>query len=586
MRTGLLMTCWAIGGSLFPSVALAAADLPAAAASNFERILASESPLRSEELWNRILRSDFELSSLPGRRHGYFEFYVYKPGKPGEEPQILRAILDDDGKHRVQVRPTLGNLPGMIARDDLALMIDESGEFSLSKLDLIVAVDEHHVSDFSAPTGIPRERRGFIKYSLGPYLSAFMPAAPPATWDDATRTLTAVKPNGTTTRLRFRTPNDQRRFGTILSELAVHTWDGGQLAQRCFIVDRASPLRLNIADLESIAKRLQAVDRRGEEKLPPKTSLLPKSKKTLLAAIALQKQIPSLPRKHPDEVYPQEFNARFQEMVNTLFWDESQPSIAPTIGAGRRFNDIDEFVEFMAQQLEYAYISIEMAITNGDMDPLVDDPTILWLALERGFNPNFGMRLYDKFSALIFSESVALPQQLKLCMAMGEFGKPVWIIPLPTPANSNAAFLQAVLHARWNWAPTEEEIALCQARLNDRASLPIEREAAIDSLIRWGRIDEIPQHHLDAWFTSQLAATPTHRHCTWKALTRHPDGRRFLRERLDSLASQPDIRRDIATMLCHRAHATLDMQRFDFMTADECRQTLDLCQPLVANVSK
>ena len=42
-----------------------------------------------------------------------------------------------------------------------------------------------------------------------------------------------------------------------------------------------------------------------------------------------------------------------------------------------------------------------------------------------------------------------------------------------------------------------------------------------------------------------------------------------------------DIQRDIAQMLCHRANATLDMQRFDFMTEDECRDTLRLCKPLV-----
>jgi len=71
-----------------------------------------------------------------------------------------------------------------------------------------------------------------------------------------------------------------------------------------------------------------------------------------------------------------------------------------------------------------------------------------------------------------------------------------------------------------------------------------------------------------------------HRHCTWKALTRTPSGRRFLRERLESLASKPDIQRDVAQMLCHRATATLDMERFDFMSEEECRDTLRLCRPL------
>jgi len=46
------------------------------------------------------------------------------------------------------------------------------------------------------------------------------------------------------------------------------------------------------------------------------------------------------------------------------------------------------------------------------------------------------------------------------------------------------------------------------------------------------------------------------------------------------LASKPDIQRDVAQMLCHRATATLDMERFDFMSEEECRDTLRLCRPL------
>jgi len=105
-------------------------------------------------------------------------------------------------------------------------------------------------------------------------------------------------------------------------------------------------------------------------------------------------------------------------------------------------------------------------------------------------------------------------------------------------------------------------------------------EAAIDCLTRWGHLDDVPKDKLEEWFRAKLATSPTHRHCTWKALTRIASGRKFLIDRLESLASKPDIQRDIAAMLCHRANATFDMERFDFMTEDECRQTLRICRQL------
>ncbi|MBX3436333.1 MAG: hypothetical protein KF861_02500 [Planctomycetaceae bacterium] len=53
--------------------------------------------------------------------------------------------------------------------------------------------------------------------------------------------------------------------------------------------------------------------------------------------------------------------------------------------------------------------------------------------------------------------------------------------------------------------------------------------------------------------------------------------------KLDTLTEKPDLQREIADIFCHRARATLDMQRFDFMTQDECKDTLNRCAPPVTD---
>lgn len=550
---------------------------------HFESALGSGLPIDPQRLWSDIVRSDFELSSLPDHRHGYFEFcgFVAHEGQlpDGQKrAELARVIADHDDGWRIALLPDDENLPGWIWCNNQFMRVNAAGDWGTEEGTWAAAFDENHVDDFSHSKGIPSKEGGFIKFSLGPFLGALGINPSSTQWHGGVRALVVTTAKGSTATIRFRTPNDQRRFGTLLGELALHST--ANMSFRCFIVDRASPLRLNIGDIDSLPRRLGAVQTVTANGTKFKYAPLDTDARRLAAA-RVYSEVGALPLDDPLGIPTPGAPSRFEQSVSAHIAIDKTGLLKRNLKSGK-YGNADDYVASLSKELEIGYWFIERAITRGTADRLVDDPNILWLGLERALHPRTAGLLFlnTVWSSILSSSGITTDAKVSLCMAIGEFGPPSLIVMAPPLSGRNGPFLEAILHARWNWVPTDEELALCRGKLDNPFASELEREAAIDSLVRWGKLGDVPGEKLDEWFQRKLAASGTQRHCTWKALTRTESGRRFLTGRLESLASTPDIRKDVAKIFCARAEATLEMKRFDFMSEAECRQTLDVCRPL------
>ncbi|MBX3436450.1 MAG: hypothetical protein KF861_03095 [Planctomycetaceae bacterium] len=550
----------------------------------FERILSRDAVVDADRLLNDLVQSDFELSSLTGGRHGFFECYL-NGDRPTDEPQIHRTILDDDGERRVQVLSTNDSLPNIVTIDRVILIVGRSSNRWEQRLirGFTCQVDEDHLFTYSDPAGVPPEVEsgGYIRFRLASFLRGLIGKQLKSTeWRAATQTLVITRSSGGRILVRFRTPDDQRRLGTLLGGIHLRSSKGADVLFHSFIVDRSSPLRLNFDDVESLPARLGAID--GTKS--PTTVGLPyiTTREGLQEVRKLESEILLL-CDDSREIGNPDFNTRFEELINGLA-HAFEEGIRPTLSSGRRFRGLDAYVSAFVSELETAYLAIQRAITEDDpnADPIVDDPNILWLGFERGLKPRMARLIFcDELIGLLVSDQVSLPEKIKLCIAFGEFGPPPWAVSGMGSLGPDGPLLEAILHARWGWMPTEEELALCMAKVKEEWPRPLEQEAAIDSLIRWGHLNDVPPAALEDWFLAKQSASPAHRHCTWKALTRTPEGRAFLLSKLDALAATPEVQREVADIFCHRARATLAMERFDFMSRDECETSLKLCEPLI-----
>lgn len=592
MSKPLVLMCCGVVAALFAAgVCAAEGDMPERRIL-FEEILSRRSDVDPTRLWEDFLLSGFELSSMAGHRHGYFEAFFVKPvdgdghvDVPGEKKKARasRAVVDDDGTRRIVLIPDHEGRPAIVACNDTLMRVNTSGGWETSEGRSALEFAEQSSVRFSDSNDIPHER-GFVRCHPAAYLSAQLNAVPDIRWAQDVRTLLATTESGSTAIVRFRTPNDQRRFGTILSEVALHLESSGDSFFRCFIVDRPSPLRLNIRDIDSLPRRLGA---RGSTTAGTNDwtglNISIDTDPEVQSAHRFDDEIGFLHLDDSREVKQPDLPNRFVESLFAHILNvRAQPSRPLKVGHA------DGLVNSLTQELEIGYRLIERALARSTADGIVDDPNLLWVGLERSVQAHSAaLLLGTTWSHVLESPNVATDAKVNLSMVIGEFGPPWQMNMHPSLSQMaprldvhNGPFLEAILHARWNWAPTDEELALCRGKLDNPFASELECEAAIDSLVRWGKLGDVPGEKLDEWFQRKLAASGTQRHCTWKALTRTESGRRFLTGRLESLASTPDIRKDVAKIFCARAEATLEMKRFDFMSEADCRQTLDVCRPL------
>ncbi len=568
----ILLVAW-VGGLLSMPCS---AEEPDARSGSFERIFESKSTQDAHALWQRLLDSDFRLSSTGEESRGYFESAVAVKDQTGQL-QSLYWQLDDNGTRRLRYTPGTEPEPGMVFIDDQEFILEASQQWERRSVKhWSHLLDSNHFSDFAI---VPSSgNRSLIEVDLRSYLNgAKTSSVARSIWDAATLTLKVDKSNGSEWFIRFRTPTDQRRFGTLLSELDLRASQGkGYIVHRCFIVDQASPLRINVASADELSTVLKA--RQGDDVSPMPKILQISGIEDRRAAHPLSQHLNRLKCEESRSPEFADSRSRFQEMIYG-YQTAYQSEVAPAIRANLVVNNTAEFVSWLVEELEIAQLSIESAIAP-DGTP-VDDPCLRWLGLERVLTPRMAGLLYGDLCAGILNwDRAPLESRVALGIAISEFGPPIWAVSSPGLEGTESVFLGAIMHARWGWLPTELELSECVNVLAYGASSKVLKLAAVDSLVRWGRFDLVPEETLDIWLSSRCSSSEATRRSTFKCLSRSVKGRVLLCERLRNGRVLPSVAGEAVALLRAYAGSTLELQRFDFMSEDECRTALEVCDKI------
>ena len=540
-----------------------------------ERVLQFADENDATDLWERFIKSDFRVRSDRDGRHAFFEV-----NQQLEDVDRTRFhfVLDDNGIQRIQLQTSGQNIFDSILVDDRQFVFGKSAFWEKrDRQSWSFHIDNPHLPFDSKRRDIGK--RGSVGMQPGQFLDIWLDSENPiARWDASTRTLEAESEAGRRAVVRFRTPNDQELFGSVLGEICALGTNGGHLSIRSIIVGVQSPLRININAIQSLGERLGAIPT-GDVTV-----------RNSFESVTSRREVRKLEHEFSLDLHDTrkkesaEFSTLMQQNVTMCL-----NFAALRLESDQDIPNVDEFVEFLVNELDLMYVSVveQICKNRASAVAVLDDPNIISLGLERAIDGRPVGMLSNLVLRMLANDELSIGSKIRLCMTLGEFGPIFRAVPGdPDIAGlcHEGPFLEAILHARWGWPATADQLGLCRKKIADEWPYPNQHEAAVDSLVRWGRLFDVSEDARVDWFEHILDSTRMHQHCSVKALTRCESGRRFLLGRFDQLDGSPEFRTEAASILSSRARAALELKRFDFMTEDECRKTLRDCSRFTGEV--
>ncbi len=178
-----------------------------------------------------------------------------------DRPRSFRLFLDSHGGECQLLMPLGGVYFDSLNNDEVLLTLEGNSKWSVrtvSPWEYCYAQLGERFLKLQSPKADSE-----IRFEPWPFLHTVIGESPlRVTWNSPTASLHIEKGNGTEVHLAARTPNDQRRFGSILSELAVKAKTNNfWMCHRCFVVDRESLLRGRRPSIQQLIPKLGAEDR-------------------------------------------------------------------------------------------------------------------------------------------------------------------------------------------------------------------------------------------------------------------------------------------------------------------------------------
>ncbi len=523
-------------------------------------------------VWQSIVRNSPKIGATAGAMSGFFEVYSNR-SLSSLRPEDDRYFFSSDGATVAGLYMTVGNILGAAFIDGEDVLLSNKVEWvrRSGRSWQYRAVGEQ-VKRPLVPSDAGNSERS-IACDIGSILLSEIGSDPlSARWSRSSGVLVASRGDGSVAVVRIRTPDDQLRFGAIIGEASLASPSGRWISHRCFIVAKESPLRPHLPNMTQLCDALKAVDRRGQnaEVMP-----LPEySEQAGQAALRLHRF--SWPpfcrddRRVTDPVFSTAIHENLQYLSAV-----AAEHYEPALKARRAFKQRDQFAHELASELSYAAGRIEMSLV-GDTGVL-DDPAILWLGFEETVLPRNADTLYLLPVRLVLTGDTPLALKVKVASAMAEIGTPPWAldkdVPFDIPGH-DGLFLKAIFHAKWGRPAAEEEIEICLAKVRDDFAGLEAKGAAVDCLLNWGSFDKVPEAEVDVWFRDRMTGTEATRRAVVKALTRQPEGRKYLNNKFDQLKDDQQSFTLISSIMRARAVAALQASRTDFMSNAECQETL------------
>jgi hypothetical protein len=530
----------------------------------------------NRQLWDVLQQSGFVLSSVDRRSSFQFEYFVMGPAIKGPKDRLifLRSVLQHDNGRCAWLFIDDADLPTGLFCHDRAFVLEGSKWVQKSDHHCFgFVVDASHPIDHSVPFAGPPDTPGYVRLELSSYLDELVKDQIPTTkWHSTSRTVDILKSNGTRAFVRFRSPNDQLRYGTALSELRIDASNAAIQCYRGFVTLPEPRIWLSSGDGERLAGRLEEVNRaiKPGEGQKGKSLFLSGNE----AACRFWREIMpvwsdpmiglrvGMPRHTVIEL--RELNMATMLNAERVFVHEESPTRVD-------WNLVNMMVCGCLENACYALNNYRSA-----SETFPEDPVMIAREIESTIGPWEFRTLYTTVARQLLESPLLLEdQRYAMLHTLGMCGAPPTGVIQFAELMADDVFADAILRSHWQWTCDEKHVKACITLLgNIREGSPREK-AAIETLVRLDAVNRVPDAVMNRWFHKRVVNDSIACHRLLTLLSAQPSGRAFLLEWLEHTRNDETLaatRQSIVTILHARAEATLRTERFEFISKAECHR--------------
>ncbi len=491
--------------------------------------------------WAKFLASGFRLDSA-GQVNDFFVDSYSNACLFRGEPSTFRAHVDSRPGQCVLMVLELGvHTAGIIIGDEYFRVGSDEKWARRQYPPWSYAFDAEQIG---ISIGDPKHAAGSILFAPGEFLQSLMKAPPKeVTWNVETGNLEVYLKRGSRLLVRYRSPSDEKNFGSSVGEVSVISPEGNYFIHRNLVVGRHLFLRLAEFDRDHLATVLEAKDRRSSrEPLDQVTLTIGYAE----AMYALERVCAT--RARDDRPFAVEAK-RCANEVGMLTYQCRDAARSADESRQREFEQL-ACQKAAVELRNLVNLSDRRFAAEGCL--FVDDCGLRYLGMERLVSFGVAEDIWRYLvRGLVESPHVPIEEKVAIASAAGDLGMPALARLKPIISEGEFSWLfNALLMCRWGVEPTADQLERLQ-KASQSAESDAVRRAAVDCLVRWGHTDHVPEAAMNDWFESVTQGLSTNRASLWRDLTLTRDGRRFLFEKKE-LHRNPDLWWEIRPIIRQR----------------------------------
>jgi hypothetical protein len=496
-------------------------------------------------------------------------------------PTFGILVEKNDDAYSLVVRDDRG-APIAIRRSAHAFWLDRPGEWRhVSHEAWCFFVDAGHFQSNDVSKLTPGESHDIV-IELSNFLTTMIRRnAENALWDSRARLLYLSKPGDKPIAIRFRSPDDQLRYGSVWAQIFVP--DGPTYLVLGGFARRSEDLFTAARNADEIGQSIVAT----EADVFPRdwTKIRTKAPKQDAAALAMEATLASDAYRRPEIIVAREGIQTAYRAILAYEKDDHDPEkdfvpVAPadaelvtdadqSAGVEERLRTTIFEAELKFDAAEAATLVPFLAKTLGDLADAVasdlegypDDPSMIWREAEARYG---SMRLHHFLrifvSKFLFDDDGTPTRDLRACLcdALLDLGEPPTMkFEARWKKLRTDSFIDALLRAQRQEAIDDECREACLAELRAaEAGSPLEN-LAVEVLLRIGeRPPEEKSAAVDRWWRSEVVeASRGRRLRSLVVLSGCAFGREMILKRLREEDLPDDVRSDVVRALTSRIDA-------------------------------
>jgi len=546
--------------------------------------LLGQLPENERKITRALIEGVGSLNSAGANQSFQFELMVHA-GRDSPVAAQYRMIVDHRRELSMSVSSTAGGVTSSVRTNGGEWVLQEDGVWRGRNLDSWgIWIDQDHLINFFNPSQEPKNGSIALVLAPGGYLKGyFMEDQLRPAYMAAIDSLAYDRTSGSKFRIALRSPNDTIRYGSFLGGLSLRTNDDALINVRAIQTSekmtRLKPMKFEDLGMLIGGQRLldgQSGTRIAEITSEAQSSAYDRLWKTISTTPEAEVSL-TLPRGQPSEVDVDLGNEKATAAFLGKLAILRVSLLSPVNNGINREGNLSDRTSQMRDWLgEVVRQSVHETIELQNGATWVDDPFMRWREFETRVSPVVAQSLGNMLLDLVkHAESDDIrADALHLLAITGPpagLGDPVRFLDayLPDPVARD------VIRGYWNLDVTDEGVQRLIASLKNGSNKMA--DAVITSLLAMGKADNIPAAQLRDWMDRHLLqGSYVSKSICATQFSRHAGNVEWLLTQQQHWKSSRKESMVLKEVLLERAKATLELERFDFLTREQCQRILDL----------